>query len=177
MGAWWIIIGVIYLGYRYCRDELGESSGEAIVGVIKGFLIMVGIVLVGLFIHVLAEVFYSISLTAGEIFLLLLCIPLVAFLIFIFKIEYTEQTKDETLPDEVTNLCIKTGAQLLRNPSTSLFRNPQLDSDTATMEAFRQHHFDICDEYLPAKEAFEYASCEKEARKKLGEQDEQDLTS
>lgn len=97
VGLAWIIIGIVYVVYKFFVEELKLSSFDACL---KLFLVIVGIIVIGVLLMTISE------FNAGTIILQsIVGIGGCVFLVNVFKWEmeaHKDSVKEEQLPSEVT---------------------------------------------------------------------------
>lgn len=97
VGLAWIIIGVVYVAYKFLTEELHHSSFEACV---RLCLLIVGIVVIG-------SILMTISESDVGLFLIQSIVGIAAC-IFLFSVvkweteSYRDSIKEEQLPSEIT---------------------------------------------------------------------------
>lgn len=155
----WIVFGILYLIYRYCREDRRKSVGDSFASIGKGFSFIVGFVIVGLFAYEVFNAILNASWAIGAILGGLVIGGLFVLLGWLILGDVKEKNKNTLLPDEVYISRLDLPCQSLPG-----FPDPM---DKARMEAFRRRRFDVYDEYLAAEEALEYANRVQEERNKL----------
>lgn len=155
----WIVFGILYLVYRYCREDRHKSVGESLGCIGSGLATFAGVAVAGLLAYEVFNAILNASWEIGAILGGLVIVGLLALLGWLILGDVKEKNRNALLPDEVYLSRLDLPCQSLPG-----FPDPM---DKAKMEAFRRRRFDVYDEYLTAEEALEYANRVQEERDKL----------
>lgn len=107
VGLAWIIIGIVYIIYKFCTEKLGQTSGNAILTILKGVFILM---LVGAVLGVIVKSDIAILILQSCI-MLIWCVLVAGYFVG-SREERKASLKEEQLPSEVTKENI--GAQANR---------------------------------------------------------------